>query len=113
MMLCQSLGVAVAVALSLLRWLPMPLILPPEFAELQDVRCPYFPWCLCMSFLGIFLGLLLVPYSPSIFNKCPVCFLDVVSIHQAPGRSELCRGTFALRLAGREGGHLVIVESAS
>ena len=36
-----------------------------------------------MGFVGSFIGLVLTPYLPALRDRHPVCFLDVVSIHQA------------------------------
>ncbi|CAE7653713.1 Pus1 [Symbiodinium sp. CCMP2456] len=81
--LVQSLFVVAGIVLCLVRWLPLPFTLPAEFAEYSHLICPFFPWCLVMGFVGSFIGLVLTPYLPALCGQHPVCFLDVVSIHQA------------------------------
>ena len=80
MLLGQFIGVVSAGLLSRLHVLPMPLSFVPDFPDYAG-ECPFFPWCLTSGLLGSFLGLLLAPYSPHL-GKRPMCFLDVVSIHQ-------------------------------
>ena len=81
--------------LSLLRWLPLPFVLPPEFEGYSHLESPFFPWCLVFSFVGSFLGLVLTPYFPALCGRHPVCFLDVVSIHQVD-QELMERGVYGL-----------------
>ncbi|CAE7835492.1 ran [Symbiodinium sp. CCMP2592] len=94
-LLSQSLFVMAGMVLSLLRWLPLPFVLPPEFEEYSHLESPFFPWCLVMAFVGSSLGLMLTPYFPALCGWHPVCFLDVVSIHQVD-KELMERGIYGL-----------------
>ena len=85
MLLFWAISVVAAALLSRFHVLPMPFHIVPDFLEYHELYCPFFPWCLLMAFLGSCFGLLLAPYSPSLCGH-PVCFLDVVSIHQVDRR---------------------------
>ena len=89
MLLCWFFGVVLAGLLSSLGVLPMPLSISPEWPDYHSHSCPFFPWCLLTGFVGSFVGLLLTPYFPNCCGHQPVCFLDVVSIHQAVGEPKL------------------------
>ena len=90
-----SVSVVSAFVLSFCNVLPLPFSIVPEFAEYHAHHCPYFPWCLVFSFVGSFLGLVLTPYFPALCGRHPVCFLDVVSIHQVD-QELMERGVYGL-----------------
>jgi len=77
-----AIATGTAFVLSWLDVLPMPWRSTSHFPQFEHLEVPIFPWCLLGSFVGTFAGFCLTPYAPNVCGQHPVCFLDVVSIHQ-------------------------------
>ena len=79
MLLCYVLAAAAAASLVLLGVLPLPFQRFVTVGDI-DVQVNWAPWTLLFTAAATVLGLFASPYVP--WRVDPVCFLDVVSIHQ-------------------------------
>mmetsp|Transcript_25166 Transcript_25166/g.58350 ORF Transcript_25166/g.58350 Transcript_25166/m.58350 type:complete len:483 (+) Transcript_25166:2-1450(+) len=91
---CWFLGLALAFVLGSSGLLPMPWTYTRGVLHFQ-APCPFGPWAFFMSLAALFVGIILSPYILTMLGMSPVCFLDLVSIHQSdPELSE--RGIYGL-----------------